>query len=81
MTIWSRITSYNVCYTKLLRRSGDLLARYGGEEFVCVLPDTDLEGAKQIAEKLRSAVLDQQIPHEAGIDGLITISIGRNNFV
>ncbi len=50
-----------------LNRSGDLLARYGGEEFVC---------AKQIAEKLRSAVLDQQIPHEAGIDGLITISIG-----
>ncbi len=59
-----------------LNRSGDLLARYGGEEFVCVLPDTDLEGARMIAEKLRSAVIDQKIPHEAGIDGLVTISIG-----
>ncbi len=59
-----------------LNRSGDLLARYGGEEFVCILPDTDLAGAAKIAENLRRAVLDQQIPHEAGIGGLVTISIG-----
>ena len=59
-----------------IKRPVDLLARYGGEEFVCVLPETDLEGAKQIAEKMRLAVLAQEIPHEAGIDGNITISIG-----
>lgn len=59
-----------------LSRSGDLLARYGGEEFVCILPETDLEGAKNIAEKLRTAVIDQQIPHDSGIDGVVTISLG-----
>ncbi|MGD8909338.1 MAG: diguanylate cyclase [Chromatiales bacterium] len=59
-----------------LSRSGDLLARYGGEEFVCVLPNTDLNGASNLADKLRAAVIKQQIPHEAGIDGMVTVSIG-----
>jgi diguanylate cyclase (GGDEF)-like protein len=59
-----------------LNRSSDLLARYGGEEFICVLPDTDLEGAEMIAERLRRAVLEQQIPHKQGIDGMITVSLG-----
>ena len=59
-----------------LNRPSDLLARYGGEEFICVLPETDLDGANLIAERMRSAVLGQQIPREKGIDGRITISIG-----
>ncbi len=41
-----------------LKRRVDLLARYGGEEFVVLLPDTSLEGATQLAERLRSAVED-----------------------
>ena len=59
-----------------INRPNDLLARYGGEEFVCVLPETDLDGASMIAENMRRAVLDQLIPHEAGIDGRVSISIG-----
>ena len=59
-----------------LNRPSDLLARYGGEEFVCILPDTDMEGAVKVAEDLRTAVKDQQIPHESGIDGVVTVSIG-----
>jgi diguanylate cyclase (GGDEF)-like protein len=59
-----------------LSRSSDLLARYGGEEFICVLPDTDLEGAKVIAERMRSAILEQQIPHKKGVGGMITVSLG-----
>lgn len=34
-------------------RSNDLLARFGGEEFVAVLSDTDLDGARDLAEQLR----------------------------
>ena len=37
-------------------RSSDVIGRYGGEEFVLILPETPLEGARQIAERLREAV-------------------------
>ena len=37
-------------------RDIDFAARYGGEEFVLVLPDTTVEQAKDIAEKIRKAV-------------------------
>lgn len=37
-------------------RGSDTLGRWGGEEFVVVLPETDLEGARSLAEKLRSEI-------------------------
>ena len=37
-------------------RDSDIFARIGGEEFAIILPDTDEEGAKLVAEKLRSLV-------------------------
>ena len=37
-------------------RGSDMLFRYGGEEFVLILSGTDTEGAKRIAERLRSAL-------------------------
>jgi diguanylate cyclase (GGDEF)-like protein len=39
-----------------LLREIDMAARYGGEEFVVVLPETDLEGALLVAERIRSGV-------------------------
>lgn len=47
-------------------RETDLPARYGGEEFVVVLPDTDLEGACTLAERLRNA-LDKPMHQPAPI--------------
>lgn len=39
-----------------MTRKGDVVARFGGEEFVVVLPSTDAEGARLVADKLRKAV-------------------------
>ncbi len=46
-----------------LVRETDFIGRYGGEEFVCILPNTDREGATIIAEKLRLAIYNATIPH------------------
>ena len=37
-------------------RTHDLVSRWGGEEFVCLLPETDIEGVKIAAEKIRTTV-------------------------
>jgi diguanylate cyclase (GGDEF)-like protein len=61
------------CREKL--REVDICARYGGEEFVFLLPETDLEGARQVAERLCSVVSDT--PIEAGEKHIkVTISLG-----
>lgn len=59
-----------------LRRSGDLAARYGGEEFVVILPDTDLAGAREVAETIRVALQSRAIPHADSPLGVVTASIG-----
>jgi diguanylate cyclase (GGDEF)-like protein len=47
------------------KRPADLVARFGGEEFVALLPGIGLEDAAKLAERMRQAVLDLQIPHAA----------------
>lgn len=41
-----------------LLRDSDLLGRYGGEEFGIILPETGLQGAVDVAERIRQAVAD-----------------------
>jgi diguanylate cyclase (GGDEF)-like protein len=65
------------CLRKNVRRAGDLVARYGGEEFVVVLPNTDLEGGRDVAEAMQRTVRDMKLRHKGaqGRDHL-TISAG-----
>lgn len=42
-------------------RGGDLVARLGGDELAVLLPDTDAEGARAVAERIRATVETQQV--------------------
>lgn len=56
-------------------RSSDIVARYGGEEFAIILPDTGIQVANEVAERIRSEVETQKLNiNNKVID--ITISIG-----
>lgn len=56
-----------------LHREADLAARYGGEEFAIILPETDLEGAVAVAERIRAAISQTS---EAQLGRRATVSMG-----
>jgi diguanylate cyclase (GGDEF)-like protein len=56
-------------------RRDELFARYGGEEFVVVLPETTLEGAVHVAERLRALAADESFDYN-GQALTVTISLG-----
>ncbi|KVW91079.1 sensor domain-containing diguanylate cyclase [Burkholderia cepacia] len=64
------------CIGENIRRPLDTAARYGGEEFVVLLPDTQPEGAVQIAERIREAIDELALEHAGSEYGRITASIG-----
>jgi diguanylate cyclase (GGDEF)-like protein len=64
-----------------LQRPADLAARYGGDEFVVLLPDTDNEGALDVARRIRAAIDALDIRHEASPSGQVTPSIGVAHLV
>ena len=58
-------------------RGVDLAVRYGGEEFVVIVPDTTLDIAQIVAERLRASFAGQPFPVSADVGELpVTISIG-----
>jgi diguanylate cyclase (GGDEF)-like protein len=58
-------------------RSGDVAYRYGGEEFLIILPEQTQESGIAMAERLRRAIEELEIPHGARKPPeVITISAG-----
>lgn len=66
-------------YLQNTLRQSDVLGRYGGEEFVVILPETPLEGAHTLAERIREDIMNQTISFN-DIEFQVTISIGVTQF-
>lgn len=62
--------------TRAVTRGGDLVARIGGEEFAVLLTQTDLSGARAVAERVRVAVAGLGIRHTGSPHGHVTVSVG-----
>ena len=63
-------------------RSRDLCARLGGEEFVLLLPSTDREAARNVAERCRKLLANEEIAHaRSGVGRLVTVSLGVGTIV
>jgi len=60
-------------------RTPDSLCRHGGEEFIVLLPETDLEQASQLAERLREAIEKYHLDAEAK-NFTITASFGVSSW-
>jgi diguanylate cyclase (GGDEF)-like protein len=52
-------------------RAYDILGRYGGEEFLIIMPDTSLEDARELAERIRTRVKEEPVNNAT-----ITLSLG-----
>jgi diguanylate cyclase (GGDEF)-like protein len=63
----------SICFSCL--RESDVLVRYGGEEFICLLTETDGEGAAKTAERLRKAV-EEHVNYFDTYTINVTISLG-----
>ncbi|HHO59803.1 MAG TPA: sensor domain-containing diguanylate cyclase [Thiotrichales bacterium] len=59
-------------------RSSDIVARYGGEEFAIILPDTGIQIAHEVAERIRESVEKQKLIFNDSTLG-ITVSIGMSS--
>jgi diguanylate cyclase len=71
LKMFARVLTDNV-------HSRDTVARYGGEEFAIILPETRLESAKQLTERMRSQVEGMELAvSESGQEiGKVTASFG-----
>jgi diguanylate cyclase (GGDEF)-like protein len=68
-------------YPKAFRRPADFAARWGGEEFVALLPNTPMEAAMEIAEKIRANIENTEIQLGNEIIYKVTVSIGVNSLI
>lgn len=58
------------------RRAADICVRFGGEEFLLLLPETPLQGAREIAERVVKGFRDAAMTHPAAPSGIVTASVG-----
>lgn len=62
-------------FSNILRVPTDISARYGGEEFCVILPETNLDGALTVAERIREAIHDKKFEAE-DFSKTLSVSVG-----
>ncbi len=71
LTVFSDVLKENI-------RKQDVAARWGGEEFLLLLPETTIEGANKIAEKIRDIVQNKVFEYKNNyIKITITLGVGK----
>lgn len=61
-------------------RPYDAFARVGGEEFLILLPETSIEAAQAVAERLRTSIAEMSYDTGTGAVACVTVSIGVSQF-
>ena len=61
---------------KYISRDSDVVCRFGGEEFILLLPNTDINGAMIIANKIRKSIENRKIPLDDKNSINVTVSVG-----
>lgn len=64
-----------------LKRPGDSVTRFTSADFAVLLPETNLEGARAVAESLIEAVRDLEIEHFGSSTNYLSISVGLSSTV
>ncbi|MDB5072023.1 MAG: hypothetical protein JWM87_3134 [Candidatus Eremiobacteraeota bacterium] len=67
--------------TATAARQNDVTGRYAGDKFLTVLPDTDLTGARHIADAARTAIIALDLAHGEAPAKRVTVSIGVTAFI
>jgi diguanylate cyclase (GGDEF)-like protein len=60
---------------RIVTRISDVAIRYGGEEFLLLLPETDLDGAVAMAERVREALSERSVDVLDALDGTGVVSL------
>ncbi len=60
-----------------VERAADMVSRYGGEEFIAILPETNENGARILAERIRNAIENLAVSHDSSeTSKYLTVSVG-----
>ncbi len=59
-----------------IKRESDIACRYGGEEFILLLPKTAIEGAAELAQRIRQTIEAKPVTSSMGESVHFTVSVG-----
>ncbi len=62
-------------------RARDFFGRFGGEEFVIILPESDAQAARTVAQRCHRRIAEEMIPHNGSTADHLSISLGVGTII